>query len=238
MLILGIGCSEKACSAALLDDGRVLGTTLLNSGLTHSENLVPLINGLLELTGKSYAAVDAYAVSVGPGSFTGVRIGVSTVKGLAFAGKKPCVGVSSLFGMAQGFAGFDAVICPSMDARHGQLYAALFRAEDGGIRRLTEDAAVPADEIAGIISEKYGNEKVLVCGGGTEILLSACRELKNVSAAPAALMHENGLSVALAARELLITGGAEIFPGGDGLRPVYLRPSQAERIKAQKEAEK
>ncbi len=235
MLILGIDCSEKTCSAALLLDGEIIGSATLNSGLTHSENLIPLINGLTELTGKSCGEIDLYAVAAGPGSFTGVRIGVSTVKGLAFAGNTPCIGLSSLLCMAYGFTGRETVVCPVMDARRGQVYGALFGVSGDTVRRLTPDSALPAEELAGLIPRECGGKNVIVCGGGAGIMLEACRGMKNVLPAPPELIFESGASVALAALDAL-RSGAETFPGGDGLRPVYLRPSQAERTKTEREA--
>ena len=236
MLILGTDCSEKTCSAALIEDGNILGSASLSTGLTHSENLIPMINGLMSLTGKTYRDVDLFAVSAGPGSFTGVRIGVSTVKGLAFGGNTPCAGLSSLLCMAYGFTGRDGLVCPVMDARRGQVYGALFEIKGNSVTRLTPDAAMPAAELAELIGREYPGRGVTVCGGGAKMMLSACRDNKNVYPAPPALMNESGASVALAAEAEVGSGRAPVYPGGDGLRPIYLRPSQAERIKTERES--
>ena len=145
MLTLGIDSSAVAASAALVEDGKLLGEFYCNTKQVHSQTLLPMVEGLLQTVGRSCGELDAIAVSHGPGSFTGVRIGVSCVKGIALPKNIPCVGVSTLEAIAySGIPYEDAILCAVMDARCGQVYNALFRSEGGALHRLTEDRACPS----------------------------------------------------------------------------------------------
>ena len=126
MKILGIDTTAKTATAAIVEDGRLIAITVLNTPNTHSVTLLPMIDGLLKSAGLTLNDIDVFSCSVGPGSFTGVRIGTSAIKGLAYANGKPCVGVSSLEALAMNVTAEDGIICPVMDARRGQLYNALF----------------------------------------------------------------------------------------------------------------
>ena len=140
MLLLSVDSSAVTASAALTEDGRVIKSEFINKGLTHSETLLPLIENVME--GCAYKRLDAIAVTAGPGSFTGVRIGVATVKGLAFPYDIPCISVSTLEAIAYNFTDEKAVICAVMDARRMQFYNALFKVENGRVTRLSEDRAI------------------------------------------------------------------------------------------------
>ncbi len=140
MLLLSVDSSAVTASAALTEDGRVIKSEFINKGLTHSETLLPLIENVME--GCAYKRLDAIAVTAGPGSFTGVRIGVATVKGLAFPYDIPCISVSTLEAIAYNFTDEKAVICAVMDARRMQFYNALFKVENGRVTRLCEDRAI------------------------------------------------------------------------------------------------
>ena len=148
MLILAFETSAKAASAALLEDGKLLAESYQNTGLTHSQTLMVMAENLLHQCGKTVNDVNAVAVAAGPGSFTGVRIGVAAAKGLAFSVDKPAVGVSTLAAMARNAAFADGLIVCAMDARRSQVYNANFSAENGVLTRLTPDRAVSLDELA------------------------------------------------------------------------------------------
>ena len=167
MKILAIESSAKAASVAITDNQKILGEFYLNIGLTHSQTLAPMIQNLLESTNLSIDEIDAFAVAVGPGSFTGIRIGVSTIKGMAFALNKPCIGVSTLEGMAFNIPIYEGIICASMDARCNQVYNALFEIKDGLPKRLTNDRAISIENLKQEL--KLSQKKVIFVGDGAEI---------------------------------------------------------------------
>ena len=151
MRVLAIDVSALAASAALMQDGKLLGEFFLNVGLTHSTTLMPMIEQLLRYAGVGANDVDLFAVTNGPGSFTGVRIGVATVKGMAMAADKPCVGVSSLEAMAYNLPFCPSIVCCAMDARRDQVYTALFRAGGGRMERLLPDSAMAVGELGALL---------------------------------------------------------------------------------------
>ena len=223
MLILAFESSAKAASVALVRDGALVAQSIQCSGLTHSRTLLPMAEDLLKNTDTALADVDLLAVAHGPGSFTGVRIGVSAVKGLAFAGDKSAVGVSTLEAMAWNGVcrGEGSLIACAMDARRNQVYAALFRVENGKPRRLTEDAAIAVSELGEAIRDA-GGEAFLV-GDGAELCARLLAEADlSLSLAPENARHQCAWGVAMAAMD------KPAAPGGE-LLPVYLRLSQAER---------
>ncbi len=223
MLILGIETSAKACSAALCRDGEVLAQSYERTGLTHSRTLLPMIEHMLADTETPKDAVDAIAVAQGPGSFTGIRIGISTAKGLCWGLDRPAIGVSTLEAMAQSarFLPEGTIVCPAMDARRGQLYNALFTIQNGKSVRRAEDRAIAAAALAEELSECGGN--VWILGDGWEICEKALLE-RGVSCtvAPEELRWQTAVGVCLAAQEKTPAGAEELLP-------VYLRLSQAER---------
>ena len=221
MLILAFESTAKAASCALLRDGRLLSQYTQCSGLTHSRTLLPMGEDMLKNAELALADVDLIAVAHGPGSFTGVRIGVSMVKGLAWAADKPCVGVSTLEAMAWHGLAAGGLVCPVMDARRNQVYNALFRVEDGRPRRLTEDRPIALAELAEQL--RALGEPAFLVGDGAEL---SCRALTERGVpcvlAPENLRMQSAWGVAMAARDKK--------PGAaDELLPVYLRLSQAER---------
>jgi len=221
MLILAFESSAKPASVALVRDGRLLSRYFQCSALTHSRTLLPMAEDMMKNVGLTIADVDLIAVAHGPGSFTGIRIGVSTVKGLAWAAKKPCVGVSTLEAMAWHGVAAGGVVCPVMDARRGQVYNALFRIVDGRPVRLRPDRAISLGELAEEL--RALGEEVLLVGDGTELAGAYLAETGvPCRAAPEELVWQDAWGVAMAAE------GAESY-GPDGLLPVYLRLSQAER---------
>ena len=223
MLILALEASAKTASAAISKDGALLGQYFQNCGLTHSVTLLPMAEALLKNTNLTTADVDRFAVSHGPGSFTGVRIGVSTVKGLAWAAEKPCVGVSTLEAMAWSglCAAPGSLICCAMDARRAQVYNALFRIEAGRPLRLTEDRAVGLDELTDELNST--GKPILVLGDGALLCYNHFSERNvPVSLAPENIRLQNAWGVCRAAEGKEPIGAAELLPR-------YLRLSQAER---------
>ena len=221
MLILAFESSARPASVALVRDGKLLAQSLQVSTLTHSRTLLPMAEDLLKNTGLTLAEVDAIAVAHGPGSFTGIRIGVSTVKGLCWGAEKPCVGVSTLEAMAWHGLAAGGLICPVMDARRAQVYNALFRIEDGRPVRLCPDRAISLGELAEELRSL--GESVFLVGDGAEITKQAldAQELP-CRLAPDDLVWQDAWGVAMAAQ------GKTPLPGAE-LLPVYLRLSQAER---------
>ncbi len=175
MLFLGIDTSAKVCSVALINGQKVLFSKTLSDGLTHSETLLPLIKSAFETTGYSVKDLAAIGISCGPGSFTGLRIGISTVKGLAIGDNIPCVSVSTLEALAfNGIEKEGALVCALMDARRGEYYNAIFRVEDGKLSRVTEDRAIPGDLI---FEEIKDCENLLILGDGAEKFVSEHSEV-------------------------------------------------------------
>ena len=164
MLTLAIDITANTASAALCRDGRLLSLYTVNGLLTHSETMLPMIENMLEKCALTVDDIDLYAVCEGPGSFTGVRIGVSLIKGLAFGKNKPCVGVSTLDALALNLKGFSGYAVPVMDARRSQVYTAIYK--DG--RRLTEDMLIPLDELYAKLSE-MGAKSIYLCGDGYDV---------------------------------------------------------------------
>lgn len=231
MKILALESSATACSVALCEDERLIAQTFQNSGLTHSRTLMPMAESLLAQCGQTLADVDVVAVAAGPGSFTGLRIGVSTAKGLAWAGEKPCAPCSTLESMAWQLAHVDGVIIAAMDARRNQVYNAIFRARCGKLERLTPDRAIGLGELEDEI-KKLEEVKILV-GDGAQLCYNEWQErVKDLRLAPFHLRWQTAWGVARTAVELARTD--KLVPG-DQLAPVYHRLSQAERERLVKE---
>lgn len=221
MLILAFESSARAASAALCRDGRLVSQYIQCSALTHSRTLLPMAEDMLKNAEIALADVDLIAVAHGPGSFTGIRIGVSTVKGLSWAAEKPCVGVSTLEAMAWHGLSAGGYICPVMDARRSQVYNALFEIQDQKPRRLSEDRPLALSELAEEV--RALNTPVFLVGDGAELTAAYFRE-NNIPyrLAPENLRWQSAWGVAMAAAD-------KPAAGADALLPVYLRLSQAER---------
>jgi tRNA threonylcarbamoyladenosine biosynthesis protein TsaB len=215
-LILAIDSSAITASAALTDGDKVLKSEFVNAGLTHSETLLPMIKRVLQ--GADISALDGIAITAGPGSFTGVRIGVATAKGIAFKNDIPCISVSTLEAIAHNFTNENCMVCAVMDARRMQFYNALFEIKNGRCIRLCNDRAIAIEDLR---EELKGYDKVVIAGDGARL----CYEnlgLENAVLAPDDKIYQNAVSVARAAEN------KEKIPASQ-LMPVYLRQSQAER---------
>ena len=230
MKTLALETSAKSVSVAVTENGKVLASSYQNIGLTHSVTLMPLLDGMLQNAGLTLTDMNLLAVAAGPGSFTGLRIGVSALKGLAWAADKPCCAVSTLEAMAQNGRLFDGTVICAMDARRNQVYNALFRCEGGVLTRLCPDRAIGLAELA---AELAGDPApMLAVGDGAHL----CCDYLNAHGIPCRLAPENvryqsAVGVALAAEEMALRG--ETVSGRD-LVPTYLRLSQAERERLEK----
>lgn len=225
MKILAIETSAKSVSAAVVENGVPLASAYQNMGLTHSRTLMPLVDGMLSAAGLRVRDMNLLATANGPGSFTGLRIGVSALKGLAWALEKPCCGVSTLAAMARNLAHMEGLIICAMDARRNQVYNALFLAQDGVLTRQCPDRAIGLAELAEEIKNRP--EPKFVVGDGAGLCYNHLLE-QDVPCrmAPPQLMMQNAVGVALAAEEMAAAG--QVTTARD-LVPVYLRLSQAER---------
>lgn len=217
-MILGIESSAISAGCALTEGGKIVAESFLNTRHTHSETLLPMVRDMLKSAGVTLSDVERIAVTAGPGSFTGLRIGIATVKGLCMGAEKPCVGVSTLETIAYNFTGTDGVICACMDARCKQVYNALFRSENGIITRICDDRAITLAELSEELSKL--DEKIILAGDGAEIT-DAFTEGK-FSLAPPQLRFQRGSGVCFAAEN------AEVIKP-EALMSTYLRLPQAER---------
>ena len=231
MRILAFETSAKAASTALLEDGRLLGEIYQNTGLTHSQTLMVMAEDLLKQCGKTVEDISAVAVAEGPGSFTGVRIGVAAAKGFAWGGEIPCCGVSTLEAMAELAGIWQGYLCPCMDARRSQVYNALFYVNRGEIQRLTPDRAIALGDLKKEL--KNLQEPIFLVGDGSNLCYNTLSEsVPGLVLPPEHRMHQRASGVALAAAKKLAAGGE---CSGAALVPNYLRLSQAERERLERE---
>lgn len=225
MTILAIDSSAKAASVCIANEEKIIGEFFINTSLTHSQTLMPMTEQLLKNTELTIDDVDAIAVNAGPGSFTGVRIGVAAAKGLAFPKNLPCVSVSTLESMAYNLLGTDCVVCAVMDARCSQVYNAMFRIKGETVERLTDDRALSLSDL--LLKFKQTDERILIVGDGAEITYDFLKnEASNAVLAPKNRRTQTASSVALAAFQKLFEGKTQTAAE---LMPIYLRLPQAQR---------
>ena len=225
MTILAIDSSAKAASVCIANEEKIIGEFFINTSLTHSQTLMPMTEQLLKNTEMTIDDVDAIAVNVGPGSFTGVRIGVAAAKGLAFPKNLPCVSVSTLESMAYNLLGTDCMVCAVMDARCSQVYNAMFRIKGETVERLTDDRALSLSDL--LLEFKQTDERILIVGDGAEITYDFLKnEASNTVLAPKNRRTQTASSVALAAFQKLFEGKTQTAAE---LMPIYLRLPQAQR---------
>lgn len=229
LLAVESSAGPASCAVLRVEEGRqtLLCEASANTGLTHSQTLMPMITDMLKNAGLTLPQIDVLAVAVGPGSFTGVRIGVSAVKGLAFPNDLPCVAVSTLEGMAHRFDGlpYTGKLLTAMDARCRQIYTALFSCNDGCITRLTPDEALPLDEMRDRLTGEIA--PILVVGDGAALCHDALKEeVPALRLAPTGWRTQHAVGIARAAVPLIEAGN---LISGEELLPAYLRLPQAER---------
>ncbi len=231
MLILAFETSAKAASVALLDEKKLLGESYQNTGLTHSQTLMVMAEDLLKQCGKTVSDVTAIAIAEGPGSFTGVRIGVAAAKGFAWGGELPCYGVSTLEAMAESLGIYQGYVCPCMDARRSQVYSALFYVNHGVIQRIREDRAIALSDLS--LELKTLDGPIFLVGDGAVLAYNTLSgEIPNLVLPPEHRLHQRATGVALLAAKKIAAGESG---DGNALTPNYLRLSQAERERMERE---
>lgn len=220
--------SATASSVSYVKDEKILGQYYINAGLTHSTTLMPMVQGMLENAKLSLDNVDYYAVSVGPGSFTGLRIGISAIKGIALAKNKPCVAVSTLEAMAYNYVYTDTLVCAVIDARCNRFFNAIFKCSaDGTVERLCEDRALSYEEIAQELTSIYSNEKIVLVGDGAIMAQKLMGDLvPNLIIAPPHLMYQQSNGVAMVAQNMIEQGKVVT---SQQLLPSYLSLPQAQK---------
>ncbi|MBE6787445.1 MAG: tRNA (adenosine(37)-N6)-threonylcarbamoyltransferase complex dimerization subunit type 1 TsaB, partial [Ruminococcaceae bacterium] len=228
MKILNLECSATPASVAITENEEILASSFVNVKLTHSQTLMPMVENTLAAAKLTIADIEGIAITNGPGSFTGVRIGISALKGLAAPKNLPCVAVSTLMAMAQNYIDCDCIVCAVMDARCNQVYNALFEVQNGTVSRLCEDRALLCDELAQEIKKlSQKTEKcVIIVGDGAQIFYPFVKTLQNVRLSAPARRYQNAVGVGAAAHESFLKGKTI---SSKELLPFYLRLPQAER---------
>ena len=231
VLLLAFETSAKAASVALFEGDRLLGEQYQNTGLTHSQTLMVMAQELLSQCGRTAAQVEAAAVAAGPGSFTGVRIGVAAAKGFAWGAQIPLYGVSTLEAMALGLGAWEGYVCPVMDARRSQVYNALFYVNQGKVVRQCEDRAISLADLEKEL--KILSKPIFLVGDGSNLRYNTLlKSVPQLVLPPEHRLHQRAVGVGLAAFARIAAGDA-----GDGaaLTPNYLRLSQAERERLERQ---
>ena len=236
MKILAFDSTAKTASVAVTEEDKTLLSYSIDNGLTQSELLLPMAEAALKSLRLGFSDIDAYAVTVGPGSFTGVRIGVALVKGLAFGRDIPCISVSTLEALAENLRGIHGVIVPCMDARRSQVYTAIFESDGEEMKRVTEDLPIPISELYERLSG-YGDRDIYLVGDGYDITRRTLSQmgLASLKATPPLLRLQNAASVGAVAKRMLDEGKTAT---DTTLTPIYLRLPQAERERLEKESDK
>ncbi len=233
MKILAFDSTAKTASVAVTEEDRILLSYSVDNGLTQSELLLPMAEAALNSLRLEFSDIDAFAVTAGPGSFTGVRIGAALVKGLAFGRSVPCVSVSTLEALSENLRGIRGIIVPCMDARRSQVYSAIFKSDSGNITRVTEDAALPISELYEALKYYTGTDIYLV-GDGYDITYKTLSEmgLDTLRVTPPLLRSQNAASVGAVAKRKIDNGEVTT---DEALTPIYLRMPQAERERLERE---
>ena len=235
MKILSLECSATPASVAIIEDGKLLASSFVNTRLTHSQTLMPMVENTLKSAKLTINDIEGLAISNGPGSFTGVRIGISALKGMAAPKNTPCVAVSTLSAMAQNYSDTDCYVCAVMDARCNQVYNALFEISDGVITRLCEDRALLCNELAAEIKalSQQSTKNIIIVGDGTDIFYPFVEGLPHLKKSAPQNRFQNAVGVGLCSIEAFANNKTI---SATELLPFYLRLPQAEReLKAKEE---
>ncbi len=233
MIILTFDSTAKTATAAVTENEKLLASYTIDNGLTQSELLLPMAEDMLKSLRLSFSDISLLASSVGPGSFTGVRIGTALVKGIAFGKNIPCVSVSTLEALAENLRGLEGIIIPAMDARRSQLYTAIFEYKNGEMIRHTDDLAISISELSQML-KAYEGKDIYIVGDGYYVAKESLSSLGiNLKETPRLLIDQNAYSVAKVAYRLYNEGLAT-----DDIShlPTYLRVPQAERERKEREA--
>ncbi len=236
MKILSVECSAGPASCAIIDDGKILASSYINTPLTHSQTLMQMIIDTLNNSATKLCDIERFAIATGPGSFTGLRIGISAVKGLAAPKNIQCMPISTLDGLSYLFTDRDCIVCAVMDARCNQFYNALFEINDGVVTRLCDDRALLCEELRNEILNIPQEKQIIICGDGADLFYKSVSDLPNVNLAVEFLKFQSAIGVGLYAHKH-IDKIKEVLP--ENLLPKYLRLPQAEReLIAKTEAKK
>ena len=232
MKILAVDSSGLVASVAIVEDDTLVAEYTINYKKTHSQTLLPMLDEIVKMTETDLQSVDAIAVAKGPGSFTGLRIGAATVKGLALTLDKPVIGVPTVEGLAMNLYGADALICPLMDARRNQVYTGIYQFCDGELTVLEDQMAVGIDQIIQMLNER--NQSVIFLGDGVSVYREIIEEKMMVpfSFAPAHQNNQRAGAVGVRAMSYYKQGKTE---SADDFVPEDLRLSQAERERMKRE---
>lgn len=226
MNILAVDTSSKTASVCILKDKKVVAESFCNASLTHSQTFMVMVENAFEISKTDLKEIDYFAITKGPGSFTGLRIGIGSIKAMAQVLNKPCVGVSSLEGLAHNISFFDGLVCPVMDARCNQVYTALFKSENGKLERIMEDTPLKIIELGEKL--KSYNKNIYLVGCGADITFDILKDtIPNLKVVPEVLKYQKASSVALCAKKYIEEekGITDAF----GLELSYLRLPQAQR---------
>ena len=223
MKILSLDTTADVCSAAICEDTRLIAEMTVNTGNTHSQTLLPVVEQILKISETELDEIELFACSTGPGSFTGVRIGVATIKGLAYGKNKPCMSVSTLDALAYNLKGYSGILCPVMNARRNQVYNALFESDGLNIKRLCPDRALSIEELDEELCML--DKPIFLCGDGYSITERGFKKTR-IGFVPERSRLQSAYSVACCALEKYKLG--EVLTDAQ-IVPIYLRPSQAER---------
>ncbi|NLL33983.1 MAG: tRNA (adenosine(37)-N6)-threonylcarbamoyltransferase complex dimerization subunit type 1 TsaB [Clostridiales bacterium] len=234
MRILAIETSAKAASVAITDGEKIESFAFQNRGLTHSRTLMPMVRDALRNADLEIGDVDVIAAASGPGSFTGLRIGVAAAKGIAWSAQKPGIGVSTLEAMARVVAHIPGIVCCVMDARRGEYYNAIFESDGRELKRVCEDRAVPLDDLEQDLASN--DRQITLVGDGAPSAFSGLKsKIPNIALAPPHLMHQSAIGVAFAASEAYQNKSQDSPHDLSSLNPVYIRRPQAERERLERE---
>ena len=226
--ILAIDTSGPVASCAVMDGEKIVHSVFMNHGLTHSETIMPAVDAAMEASGFGCGDIDVFAAVAGPGSYTGVRIGVCAAKGFAHAAGKKCVPIHALEALAMNFPFFDGTVCPILDARRGQVYCAAFDMSRGMPQRALEDAAQPLQEY---LARLPGDRRLVFVGDGVPVHAEA---VKQALGERALIAPENLRDLRADAACLLAAARPDTWAPAAQLRPIYLRAPQAERERKKK----
>ncbi|MGL5973228.1 MAG: tRNA (adenosine(37)-N6)-threonylcarbamoyltransferase complex dimerization subunit type 1 TsaB [Oscillospiraceae bacterium] len=231
MIVLALDTCTNSCSVTIFEDNKILSSCFTNMRITHSETILPAIDHALNLSGKTLSDIDLFSCSIGPGSFTGIRIGISIVKGFCLSTKKMCIGVSSLLGLAYNLTDIDGFIVPVLDAKRNQFYTALFNCKENQITRLTEDTAIDIDSFEKLI--EHCDKNIYLLGDGAKKCYDRYSHNKNIKLASEITIYNNSIGIGLAT---ITCFNQKNYIEGKNLLPSYIRLSQAQQdLKSKKE---
>jgi len=224
--VLAVNSATKVASVAVVNEEEVVGEFFLNTAKTHSERLMPLIDELLKYSDLTLDDIDGFTIAIGPGSFTGLRIGLATVKGLAFFTGKPVVGVSTLDGLAKNLPQAPGLICPVIYARKGEVYTAIYVNAASGLERISDYMALSPEKLVSLLS-RLDTGKITLLGDGTEMFTGDMRKTlgPGLALAPAEHRLPRASTIGFLGLERLKRGDKDDL---DRLTPYYIRASAAE----------